>query len=148
MNRSFLHRWQASRLEHQWSNGKTSAKFQSVMSQTLSHKSVAYHLHYCLRQTISCMIHQVYANELDLVDKIITSNFHFSMGRNLSSDVQTLISTDVGVFQWVLEAIFFWVFFSLKESRKYHTECVNVITIAYVRIFATLTSPFWHRGSG
>lgn len=107
MNRSFLRHWQASRLEHQWSNGKTSAKFQSVMSQTLSHKSVAYHLHYCLRQTISCMIHQVYANELDLVDKIITSNFHFSMGRNLSSDVQTLISTDVGVFQWVLEAIFF-----------------------------------------
>ena len=53
------------------------------------------------------MIHQVYANELDLVDKIITSNFHFSMGRNLISDVQTLISTDVGVFQWVLEAIFF-----------------------------------------
>ena len=86
------------------------------------------------------MIHQVYANELDLVDKIITSNFHFSMGRNLSSDVQTLISTDVGV--WVLEAIFFRVFFSLKENRKYHTECVNVITIAYVRVFATLTSPF------
>ena len=107
MNRSFLRRWQASRLEHQWSNGKTSAKFQSVMSQTLSLKLIAYHLHYCLRQTISCMIHQVYANELDLVDKIITSNFHFSMGRNLSSDVQTLISTDVGVFQWVLEAIFF-----------------------------------------
>ena len=53
------------------------------------------------------MIHQVYANELDLVDKIITSNFHFSMGRNLSSDVQTLISTDVGVFQCVLEAISF-----------------------------------------
>ena len=107
MNRSFLHRWQASQLEHQWSNGKTSAKFQSVMNQTLSHKSIAYHLHYYLRQTISCMIHQVYANELDLVDKIITSNFHFSMGRNLSSDVQTLISTDVGVFQCVLEAIFF-----------------------------------------
>lgn len=135
-----MRHWQASRLEHQWSNGKTSAKFQSVMSQTLSHKLIAYHLHYCLRQTISCMIHQVYANELDLVDKIITSNFHFSMGRNLSSDVQTLISTDVGV--WVLEAIFFRVFFSLKENRKYHTECVNVITIAYVRIFATLTSPF------
>lgn len=70
------------------------------------------------------------------------------MGRNLSSDVQTLISTDVGVFQCVLEAIFFRVFFSLKESWKYHTECVNVITIAYVRVFATLTSPFWHRGSG
>ena len=135
-----MRHWQASRLEHQWSNGKTSAKFQSVMSQTFSHKSIAYHLHYCLRQTISCMIHQVYANELDLVDKIITSNFHFSMGRNLSSDVQTLISTDVGV--WVLEAIFFRVFFSLKENRKYHTECVNVITIAYVRVFATLTSPF------
>ena len=135
-----MRHWQASRLEHQWSNGKTSAKFQSVMSQTLSHKLIAYHLHYCLRQTISCMIHQVYANELDLVDKIITSNFHFSMGRNLSSDVQTLISTDVGV--WVLEAIFFRVFFSLKENRKYHTECVNVITIAYVRVFATLTSPF------
>ena len=64
------------------------------------------------------------------------------MGRNLSSDVQTLISTDVGVFQSVLEAIFFRVFFSLKESLKYHTECVNVITIAYVRVFATLTSPF------
>ena len=136
-----MRRWQASRLEHQWSNGKTSAKFQSVISQT-SHKLIAYHLHYCLRQTISCMIHQVYANELDLVDKIITSNFHFSMGRNLSSDVQTLISTDVGVFQSVLEAIFFRVFFSLKESLKYHTECVNVITIAYVRVFATLTSPF------
>lgn len=107
MNRSFLCRWQASRLEHQWSNGKTSAKFQSVMSQTLSRKSIAYHLHYCLRQTISCMIHQVYANELDLVDKIITSNFHFSMGRNLSSDVQTLISTDVECFKGYLKLFSF-----------------------------------------